>query len=74
MAKPRGATSYRLTDEAQALLGRLADVLGLPSKTAVLEYLIRRAAKQELPSAEHPKTERAPQPKRGRPPRKGAAS
>jgi hypothetical protein len=47
MAKPRGATSYRLSEDAQGMLAGLATRLGL-SKTAVLEMAIRKLARSEL--------------------------
>lgn len=48
MPKPRGGTSYRFSEEAQDLLGQLAQSLGL-SKTAVLELAIRKLARSEFP-------------------------
>lgn len=45
--KPRGGTSYRLSEEAQGLLNELAGLLGI-SKTGVLEIAIRKLAKLEL--------------------------
>ncbi len=39
-------TSYRLTPEARRLLAALAEKKGI-SKTAVLEVLIRKEAKEE---------------------------
>jgi hypothetical protein len=47
MPKPRGATSYRFSEEAQALLAQLSGRLGL-SKTGVLELAIRKLARSEL--------------------------
>lgn len=47
MPKPRGGTSYRLSEDAQELLGRLADRLGL-TKTSVVEMAIRKLAYLEL--------------------------
>lgn len=47
MPKPRSGTSYRLSEEAQDLLGRLACRLGL-TKTSVLEMAIRKLAYVEL--------------------------
>lgn len=47
MPKPRGGTSYRLSTDAQDLLARLADRLGL-TKTGVLEMAIRKLAHAEL--------------------------
>jgi predicted DNA-binding protein len=47
MPKPRSGTSYRLSKEAQDLLGRLACRLGL-TKTSVLEMAIRKLAYAEL--------------------------
>lgn len=47
MPKPRQGTSYRLSEEAQELLGGLADRLGL-TKTSVLEMAIRKLAYTEL--------------------------
>jgi predicted transcriptional regulator len=46
MPKPKGATSLRLSDDAQLLLRGLAESLGT-SKTAVLEIAIREKAKRE---------------------------
>jgi hypothetical protein len=66
MAKPKGATSYRFSDEGQALLARLAEVLGMP-KTYVLELAIRRLARAELPAAEQPANDRPPTRPMGRP-------
>jgi hypothetical protein len=48
MPKPRGGTSYRLSEEAQGLLTRLSGRLGL-SKTGVLEVAIRKLARSEFP-------------------------
>jgi predicted DNA-binding protein len=47
MPKPKSATSYRLSEEAQQLLERLASRLGL-TKTSVLEMSIRKLAYAEL--------------------------
>jgi hypothetical protein len=47
MPKPRGGTSYRLSEEAQELLTRLAGRLGIP-KTGVLEVAIRKLARSEF--------------------------
>jgi hypothetical protein len=47
MPKPRGGTSYRLSDDAQVLLGVLASRLGL-TKTSVLEMAIRKLAFAEF--------------------------
>jgi hypothetical protein len=47
MPKPRSGTSYRLSQDAQDLLTRLATRLGL-TKTAVLEMSIRKLAYTEL--------------------------
>lgn len=47
MTKPKMATSYRLTKDAQHLLNALAERLGL-SKTAVLEMAIRKLAAVEM--------------------------
>lgn len=47
MPKPRSGTSYRLSEEAQNLLGRLACRFGL-TKTSVLEMAIRKLAYAEL--------------------------
>jgi hypothetical protein len=47
MAKPKGATSYRLSDDAQHLIMALADRLGV-SKTGVLEMAVRKLARAEL--------------------------
>ena len=43
MPKPRSGTSYRLSEDAQELLGRLAGRLGL-TKTSVVEMAIRKLA------------------------------
>lgn len=51
MPKPRGGTSYRFSTDAQVLLARLADRLGL-TKTGVLEMAIRKLAQAELGDAE----------------------
>jgi hypothetical protein len=53
MPKPKGATSYRFSSEAQELLSTLADALGL-SKTAVLEMSLRKLARSELPPGKIP--------------------
>jgi hypothetical protein len=50
MPKPRSGTSYRLSEDAQALLGRLTARLGL-TKTGVLEMAIRKLAYTELDKA-----------------------
>jgi hypothetical protein len=47
MPKPRSGTSYRLSEDAQELLGRLSGRLGL-TKTSVLEMAIRKLAYAEL--------------------------
>lgn len=47
MAKPKGATSYRLSEDAQRLISALADRLGV-SKTGVLEIAVRKLARSEL--------------------------
>jgi hypothetical protein len=47
MAKPKGATSYRLSEDAQRLITTLADRLGV-SKTGVLEIAVRKLAGSEL--------------------------
>jgi predicted transcriptional regulator len=49
MPKPKGATSFRLSEDAQGLLQQLSEQLGV-SKTAVLELAVRRLARDELPS------------------------
>jgi hypothetical protein len=51
MPKPRSGTSYRLSEEAQELLGRLSSRLGL-TKTSVLEMAIRKLAYAELGEGE----------------------
>lgn len=51
MPKPRSGTSYRLSEDAQILLGNLAVRLGL-TKTSVLEMAIRKLAYAELGEAE----------------------
>jgi hypothetical protein len=66
MPKPRGATSYRFSDEAQSLLATLAGTLGL-SKTATIEMALRKLARSELP-AEQIRPESKPV-ARGRPPK-----
>jgi predicted transcriptional regulator len=60
MSKPRGGTSYRLSADAQDLLMRLADRLGL-TKTGVLEMAIRKLARAELGEAEQ-NVDREPMP------------
>lgn len=50
MAKPKGATSYRLSGDAQQLIATLADCLGI-SKTDVLEMAVRKLARAELGDA-----------------------
>lgn len=50
MPKPKGSTSYRLSDDAQSLLARLANRLGL-SKTSVVEMAIRKLAYAEFGEA-----------------------
>jgi hypothetical protein len=47
MPKPRSGTSYRLSEDAQHLLTKLAYRLGL-TKTSVLEMAIRKLAYAEL--------------------------
>jgi hypothetical protein len=47
MAKPRSGTSYRLSEDAQGFLTRLAARLGI-TKTGVLEVAIRKLAYAEL--------------------------
>lgn len=59
MAKPRGATSYRLSSDAQRLLNTLAEQLGV-SKTAVLEVAIRKLARAELSGGEVPAADHSP--------------
>jgi hypothetical protein len=66
MPKPRGGTSYRFSSEAQELLARLADALGV-SKTAVIEMALRKVARAELPAEQIP-AESEPA-RRGRPPK-----
>jgi predicted transcriptional regulator len=46
MPKPKGATSVRLSEEAQQLLEALAEKYQI-SKTAVLELAIREKAKRD---------------------------
>ena len=46
MPKPKGATSLRISSEAQQLLEALADKFQI-TKTAVLEVAIRDYAKQQ---------------------------
>jgi len=58
MPKPRGGTSYRLSEGAQELLHLLAGRLGL-TKTAVLEMAIRKLAHAELGEATSPVHPRA---------------
>lgn len=64
MAKPKGATSYRLSEDAQRLIAALADRLGV-SKTGVLEIAVRKLARAEL-GAEAPASEGHPV-RQGRP-------
>ena len=64
MPKPRSGTSYRLSEDAQALLGKLSGRLGL-TRTAVLEMAIRKLAYTELADGEprldaQPRSERGP--------------
>jgi hypothetical protein len=66
MPKPRGGTSYRFSSEAQEVLAKLADTLGL-SKTAVIEMALRKLARSEL-SGKHIAAESKPV-SRGRPPK-----
>jgi hypothetical protein len=47
MAKPKGATSYRFSEDAQRMIIALADHLGV-SKTGVLEMAVRKLARSEL--------------------------
>jgi hypothetical protein len=47
MAKPKGATSYRLSSGAQQMISALADRLGL-SKAGVLEMAVRKLAHAEF--------------------------
>jgi len=61
MPKPRGGTSYRLSEGAQALLSQLSDHLGV-TKTGILEMAIRKLAHLELPhggQSRHPRARRA---------------
>jgi hypothetical protein len=53
MAKPRGATSYRLSSDAKQILAALAEQLGV-SKTSVLEMAIRKLGRSELPDTFEP--------------------
>lgn len=71
MGKPKQATSYRLTDEGQRLIGKLSTALGV-SRTGVLELAIRQMAKRELSSADHPAAETPPPATRGRPKKESA--
>jgi hypothetical protein len=59
MPKPRSGTSYRLSEDAQRLLARVADRLGL-TKTGVLEMAIRKLAYAELDEAEWRRDLQAP--------------
>jgi hypothetical protein len=47
MSKPRGGTSYRLSEDAQSILTQLALRLGL-TKTSVLELAIRKLGYAEF--------------------------
>ncbi len=51
MPKPRSGTSYRLSEDAQDLLARLATHLGV-TKTGVLEMAIRKLAYAEFGSSQ----------------------
>jgi hypothetical protein len=53
MPKPRSGKSYRLSEDAQRLLARLADRLGL-TRTGILEMAIRKLAYAELDEPEWP--------------------
>jgi hypothetical protein len=56
MPKPKGATSYRFSAEAQDILARLAEALGV-NKTSVLEMALRRMARAErLPAGPAPRS------------------
>jgi hypothetical protein len=59
MAKPRSGTSYRLSEDAQDLLGRLANRLGL-TKTGVVEMAIRKLAYAELGGEEPTSSQQGP--------------
>jgi hypothetical protein len=61
MPKPRGATSYRLSSDAQCLLTRMASQMGL-TKTAVLELAIRKLGHAELREPTGPHVAAAPSP------------
>jgi hypothetical protein len=58
MPKPRSGTSYRLSEDAQELLGKLAGRLGL-TKTSVLEMAIRKLAYAEFGDQEPATSPRA---------------
>jgi hypothetical protein len=50
MPKPRSGSSYRLSEEAQELVGRLSEWLGV-SRTGILEMAIRKLAREEFGGA-----------------------
>ncbi len=52
MGKPKGATSYRLSEDAQTMLAALAEQFGV-SKTGVLEIAIRKLAGIDFGGTDH---------------------
>jgi hypothetical protein len=62
MATDKTPSSYRFSDQARALIDRLAEHLGV-SKTDVIEMAVRLLARREFESEEKP-AEKKP---RGRP-------
>jgi hypothetical protein len=52
MATDKNPTSFRLSEEALGLIGRLAETLGI-SRTSVVEMAVRQLARRELGDAAH---------------------
>jgi hypothetical protein len=72
MPTDKRSTTYRLSEEARRGLKRLAAHHGI-SETAVMEMIVRRAVRQDLPPEQpEPESVPAPPPKPQRKPRKGS--
>lgn len=56
MATKKGPTSFRFSEEGTSLLARLAEHHGI-NQTALIEMLLRKEARSELPS-ERPTTKK----------------
>jgi hypothetical protein len=54
MPTDKNPTSYRLSEEALALIDRLAEALGI-SRTSVVEMAVRQLARRELGEAAPPR-------------------